>query len=163
MPQFWIEDFAPQLIWLLLAFGGMYFLMAKIALPKISDILEARQERIADDLDQAEELKRKAEEAIASYELALEEARTEAQAIVARIATETLETSERKNQELSNTLAEKTQEATQRIDLAKANALNELTDLTVELADLATRRLIGEGVHLTDIQRAVTAAAQRNL
>lgn len=60
MPQFDPTYFASQVFWLIVTFGILYLLMAKIALPRIGDILEVRQDRIAADLDRAEQLKREA-------------------------------------------------------------------------------------------------------
>ena len=43
------SGFLAQLIWLALAFGLLYYLMDKIALPRIQSILHARAERLRAD------------------------------------------------------------------------------------------------------------------
>ena len=51
MPQF--EDihlFIPQVFWFVLCFIVLYFFMSQIILPRIRDILEARQTTIDSDL-----------------------------------------------------------------------------------------------------------------
>ena len=61
----------------------LFQLMSKVALPRISSVLEERADAIADDLDRAEEFRRQAAEAEASYARALAEARAKAQGIAA--------------------------------------------------------------------------------
>ena len=80
-PPFDPETFGSQLFWLAITFGLLYTLMAKVALPRIATILEERNDRIADDLAEAEKLKRETDEAIAAYEQALGEARQNAYGI----------------------------------------------------------------------------------
>jgi F-type H+-transporting ATPase subunit b len=161
MPQFWLEDFAPQLVWLVLSFAAMYLLMAKVALPRVADILETRQDRIADDLDQAEQLKQQAETVIAEYEAALQEARSEAQAILAKTAAEAAEVAEKRSHEVADRLAAQANEAAQRIAKAKEEALGDLADVSAELAKAAAERLIGAGVPDDDVRAAVTDATGR--
>ncbi|HJO87371.1 MAG TPA: F0F1 ATP synthase subunit B', partial [Rhodospirillales bacterium] len=57
MPQFDVTTFLPQIIWLVISYLVLYFLMAKVALPKIGGILEERQARIDDNLDAAQSLR----------------------------------------------------------------------------------------------------------
>ena len=66
MPQLDTTWFASQIFWLIIAFSVLYYLLSRKALPRLAEILEARQDRIAADLDEAERLRREAEEALAS-------------------------------------------------------------------------------------------------
>src|ERR1700736_6719385 len=81
-PPFDKQTFPSQLLWLTLTFVALYLLMARIALPRIDQILERRRERIAGDLAEALRLKGLSDAAIASYEKSLADARGRAQALV---------------------------------------------------------------------------------
>ena len=60
LPQLNPDFFSPQLIWLGISFITLYYLMSKVALPKVAEVLEERQERITNDLDRAGNLRRQA-------------------------------------------------------------------------------------------------------
>ena len=88
LPQLDFTTFPSQIFWLAVTFFVLFHLMNKIALPRIASVLEERADAIADDLDRAEEFKRKAGEAEAAYQQALADARTAAQGIVAETRAE---------------------------------------------------------------------------
>ena len=62
-PPFESHTFLSQLIWLALAFGLLYYLMDKVALPRIQAILHDRATRLSSDLDEAQRMKSEAEAA----------------------------------------------------------------------------------------------------
>lgn len=70
--------YASQLFWLLVTFGALLFILAKVLLPRLGGIIEDRSHRIADDLDTAARMQREAEAAELSYEQSLKDARAKA-------------------------------------------------------------------------------------
>ena len=83
MPQLDFGTFPNQIFWLVVTLGVLYWVLSRIALPRIASVLSDRQGAVTGDLMAAEEFKRKAKEAEAAYDRALAEARTEAGKIVA--------------------------------------------------------------------------------
>lgn len=84
MPQLCFDWWGNQIFWLVIALVAIYFILARLALPRIASVLAERQGTITNDIATAEELKRKAEEAEKAYDKALADARAEAQAIAQR-------------------------------------------------------------------------------
>ncbi|MEP2640373.1 F0F1 ATP synthase subunit B' [Roseobacter sp.] len=88
MPQLDFSTWGNQIFWLVLTLIVIYFVLSRVALPRIAAILAERQGTITSDLAAAEDLKAKAQEAEAAYEKALVDARAEAQRIVAEAKAE---------------------------------------------------------------------------
>lgn len=82
MPQLDVSTFGNQIFWLMVTLVVIYFILSRVALPRIANVLSDRQSTITNDLSAAEALKAKAVEAEAAYNKALADARTQAQAIV---------------------------------------------------------------------------------
>ncbi len=81
MPQLDFATFDNQIFWLVLTLLAIYFVLSKIALPRISSVIAERQGTLTNDLATAEDLKRQAAKAEENYNTALSNARSEAQAI----------------------------------------------------------------------------------
>jgi F-type H+-transporting ATPase subunit b len=81
MPQLDISTFPNQIFWLVLTLVAIYFVLNRIALPRIGAVLAERQGTITNDIAAAEELRLRAREAEAAYDKALADARAEAQRI----------------------------------------------------------------------------------
>ncbi len=45
MPQLEVATYASQIFWLIVAFSTLYWLLSRRALPRVAEILEARQDR----------------------------------------------------------------------------------------------------------------------
>ncbi len=83
MPQLDFSTFPNQIFWLLVTLGVIYFVLSRVALPRLSGVLADRAGTITNDIARAEELKQKAVAAEAAYQKALTDARAEANRIVA--------------------------------------------------------------------------------
>lgn len=88
MPQLCAEWMPNQIFWLLVTLVAIYFVMSRVALPRIGAVLAERSGTITNDIAAAEELKNKAAQAEAAYDQALVDARAEAQKIVAEAKAE---------------------------------------------------------------------------
>ena len=62
-PPFDPATFPSQLLWLAITFAALYFLMSRVALPRIGSILETRRTRIEGDLKEAERLRQETPQA----------------------------------------------------------------------------------------------------
>ena len=158
MPQLNPLDWAPQLIWLVITFGILYLLMKWVALPKIGSVIEARQARIAGDLEAADKLRRQTEEAIAAYEQALAEAKARAHAIAQGARNKLKDEVAAERAALEHDLAAKSAEAEARIHQAKVSALKDVNAVASETAAEIVRRLIGVAPSQPESSAAVAAA-----
>ena len=160
MPQFFVEDFAPQIVWLAISFALLYWLMSRIALPRIADVLQARQERVASDLDKAQQFREQADKALAEYEAALQSAREQARQILGEAQAAFAAAAEKRHGEVADRLAAEAAAAAGRIDAAKTAALAEVSGVAAELVQNAAERLVGIQVPADEAAQAVEAARQ---
>ena len=158
MPQLDVSTFVPQLFWLAVTFGLLLLLMARVGLPRVGGLIEARRRRVDEDLARAAQLKTEAEAALAAYQEALAKARAEAQAAVKettdRMATEAAE----RQRQLSESLARQTAEAEQQIATAKQRALSEMPEIATEVARSVAEKLIGSSADTASVAAAVDRA-----
>ncbi|MEM8574403.1 MAG: ATP F0F1 synthase subunit B [Pseudomonadota bacterium] len=158
MPQLNPLDWAPQVIWLLITFGVLYLLMVWVAIPRIGTVIDKRAAKIASDLEAAEKNKRATEDAIATYEQALTEAKQKAHAIVdegrAKLKAET----DAERAKLDKQLADKAAEAAARIEKARDAAMKDVTAVATDAAADIVKQLIGVTPSKADVEKAVTAA-----
>jgi F-type H+-transporting ATPase subunit b len=160
MPQFFLEDFAPQIVWLAISFALLYWLMSRVALPRIGDVLQARQERIASDLDKAQQFREQAEKAMAEYEAALQTARTESRRIHAEAQAELAAETDRRMNDLAERLQAESTQAAERIAAARDAALAEVRGVAVDLVQVAAERLIGTSIPADEARGAVERIAE---
>jgi len=161
MPQFEFSSFTPQLIWLAISFVALYFLMSQIALPRIANVIEERRDRIASDLDQAEQLKLKTEEAIAAYEQALAEARAKAHGIAQEARDKLSAEIEKERSAADRLVAEKTAEAEARIQASGKAALAHVNEVAATTAESIVEALTGGTATKAEISAAVKKAVSQ--
>jgi F-type H+-transporting ATPase subunit b len=144
MPQFDPAVWTPQLVWLAITFVVLYLLMAKIALPRVSEVLEDREVRINESLRKAELLKLRADDAIAAYEKTIADVRAKAAEEVRTAREQAAAESAERNARLSERLANEIAAAERRIDAAREAAIAGLRDVAVTASGAAFERLTGQ-------------------
>ena len=156
-PPFDSATFPSQILWLAITFGLFYLFLKRVALPRLSDILEHRSDRIAQDLDQAARMKEEADEAIAAYEQELAEGRAKAGQIGqdARDSAKAEADAERRKVEAE--LDKKLAEAEAHIASIKADAMKEVGAIAEETAASIVESLVGGKVTKTQAASAIKA------
>ena len=143
MPQLVVEDWAPQLVWLAITFTTLYIVLARVALPRIANVLEERSVKIASDLDDAQRLKQEADDAMAAYEKALADARAKAHALAADTRDKVNAETDRQQAELSAKLVAQAQEAEVRIRDERDRAMSNVRDVAKDTAVAVVGKLLG--------------------
>lgn len=160
MPQLDPAVFTPQLIWLAITFVILYLLMARVALPRVGEVIEARQDRIAHDLEGAATFKADAEAVLAEYEKAMADAHAKAQAVLAENAERCANEAAERQAQLDARLAERLQKAEARIASARQAALESIEAVAGDVARAVTEKLIGETVDDKTVKAAVASEAK---
>lgn len=156
-PPFDSSTYASQLFWLAITFGFFYWFMAKVIVPRIGEILETRQDRIAGDLDMARDLQNKADEALAAYEQELAEARSTAGEIAQKARDKAKGEADAERQKVEAQLAEKLEESERHIASIREKAMAEVGTIAGDTAGDIVEKLIGASVGKADLDKAITA------
>ncbi len=158
MPQLDFSTYGNQIFWLAVALVVVYFIVSRIALPRIGSVLAERKGTITNDIAAAEELKTKAKEAEAAYNQALADARAEAARIVAETKAEIQKDIDAAIAEADAEIATRAAQSEKRIGEIRAHALESVT----EVAKDAAKEIVAK-LGTTADARTVTAAVNARL
>jgi F-type H+-transporting ATPase subunit b len=159
MPQ--IEQlpaiFFSQLFWLAVVFGIIFFVIGRGMLPKVQSTVEAREKRIAEDLERAQAARAAAEETEEAWRERMDAARAEA----AKLAQDAREESARQTEAKVNKAAArinlKVEAAEGKIRDAVEAARAEIESVAAEATQELVVRLTGLKVDKKDAADAVKA------
>lgn len=156
MPQLDFSTFPNQIFWLIVTLLAIYFILSRVALPRISAVLAERNGTISNDLAAAEELRLRAAEAEAAYNKALADARADAQRIAAETRAEIKARLEAASAEAEADIAARTAESQARIAEIRDGALRSVEDVANEVtAEIV--RAFGRPVDGSAVSAAVSA------
>ena len=156
LPQLNASTYVGQVFWLIITFGLLYAVMSRVFLPRLGGVIEERRNRIADDYDQAAEFKRQAEEAQATYERSLADAKARAATIAAETRAQVDADIAEMEAENDAKLEAEIAEAERRIEATAEAARGAVTQAARETTKALVDTLIGE----TPTDEAVAAAIQ---
>lgn len=146
-----------QIFWLVVALVAIYFILSRVALPRIAAILAERQGTITNDLAAAEDLKAKAVEAENAYNKALADARAEAQRIAAETRAEIQAGLDEAIAKADEQIAAKAAESEKAIAEIKAGALESVKAVATDTAEALVTALGGKA----DADAIAAAVAER--
>lgn len=134
LPQLDFSTFGNQIFWLLVTLVVIYFVLSRIALPRIAAVMAERQGAITNDLAAAEDLKAKAVQAEQAYLKALADARTEAQTIVGQAKAEIKAELDAATAKADAEIAARAAEGEKKIAEIRANAIDSVKEVALAAA-----------------------------
>ena len=155
-PPFDSSTFASQLFWLAITFGFFYWFISKVISPRIGEILETRQDRIAQDLAKAQDLSDETNAAIAAYEQDLATAKANANEIGQKARDKAKAEADAERSGVDEQLAVKLAEAEKRIADIRAKAMGEVGTIAEATATELVSKLVGVKVSKADMTKALS-------
>ena len=148
------------MLWTLIAFGITYYVLSKLAFPRIATALDKRRKAIDESIESAMRTKVEADELLAEYRARLKEAREQADDIVARsrkaadsLADQSKVDAKRYREELMDSTRRDIENETRR---ALDEIRKEVADLTIIATEKVTRKSLDDEDHRRLIEDALS-------
>jgi F-type H+-transporting ATPase subunit b len=160
MPQL---DFAnplttSQVVWGAIIFAVLYWLLSRVGLPKVAEVIEQRARHIASDLETAQASKARADAAAKEVAEATASARAEAQAAINAALDVAKQEASARIAALNERLEQQLHAAEAQINAARSGALRSLREVATETAATVIGRLTGAPVDQGRLDGAIGAA-----
>jgi len=163
MPQLDPTYWASQAFWLILIFSLLYLTLSKMFLPKIKESIDDRENKIKDDLDEAQKLKSIAEEKLKDYETTIENAKKEVQKIIFESKNKLSVEIQNKKKKIEKEIEIEVKEAEQEIVKLKENSLMNISTISEEVTSKVIEMVSGEPLNQSSIKAAVSESTKNNL
>jgi F-type H+-transporting ATPase subunit b len=164
MPQFESNFFSSLIFWEIVSFAILFFVLYKYAFPGILGILEEREKKIKDSLDQAERHRSEAERRLKDYEAKLSAAGKEAEGILAAAKERAQRLMEENEQRLTSEAERIKGDATRAIEQERRRAIQDIrtqtTDLALMVAEKVVQRSLTEADHRKFADEALEALSK---
>jgi F-type H+-transporting ATPase subunit b len=165
MPQISQIDatFASQLFWLIITFGLIYFVIGRGMVAKIGSTVEARDQRISDDLAAAERARAQADETEEAYRAELERNRADALKVTQAAKDASARETEQRIKAADAEIGAKTEAAEAQIRAATDAALVDIENVAADAAQEMVAKLSGRNVSRDQAAAAVREALQERV
>jgi len=149
--------YSSQVFWILLTFGFVFFVIGRGMLPKVQSTVDARDQKIAADLEAAKANSAAADALEADWRVQENAARAAAQARMAQARAEADANRDAALAEADVTIGETLAVAERKIAAGRAKALGEIETVAAEAAADIVRRLAGTEIASDAALKAVKA------
>lgn len=160
-PPFDTTTFPSQIFWLAITFTILLAFLWRFVVPRIGGTISERKNRIAQELAQAEQDRREADQAYTTYQNTLIEARQRARALVEENRSQVRANVERAERAADTQADQSLAEAEARLARLRAEARGHIRRAAQEAAAGIVEKLIGESVSPDEAAQAVAALETR--
>ena len=157
-PEFWIS----QIFWLTFTFAGLYLVLSKLILPKISANLETRKSQILENIESAEKQRKESEQKIKEYDKIIQDSKIEAKNYFNQAREKILKDINLKKENLDKELNEEIRKAEIEIEDLKNKAPEKINKIAIEVSTDLIRQLIGVEVNNSSISAIVNDLSKKD-
>ena len=163
MPQLDPTYWASQAFWLILIFTALYLALSNMFIPKVKNNIDSRENKVKDDLDEAQKLKNLAEKKLNEYEQSIEDAKKEVQKIIFESKNELSLQIQTKKKEFEKEIENEIKVAEKEIENLKKDSLESISVISEEMASKVIERISGEPMNQSSIKASILEATKKNL
>lgn len=163
MPQLDPTYWASQAFWLILIFTLLYFSLSKLFIPKIKSGIDNRENKIKDDLDEAQKLKEIAEKKLEDYEKSIIIGKKEAQKILFENKNKLNADIQNKKKIFEKEIDLEIKNTEKEIEKFKENSLKNISSISEEITSSVVEAISGEPINQSSVKAAVLESTKKNL
>jgi len=163
MPQLDPTYWASQAFWLILIFTLLYLTLSKIFIPKIKESIDDRENKIKDDLDEAQKLKLIAEEKLKEYETTIENAKKEVLKVIFDSKKQLSSEIQSKKKGIEKEIEKELKNAEKEIEILKRDSLTNISIISEEMASKVVEQVSGEPLNQSSVKAAVIETTKKDL
>ena len=163
MPQLDPKYWASQAFWLILIFTILYISIAKFYLPKIKNNLDDRENKIKDDVDDANKFKELSESKFKEYEKILANAKKEVIKIQMDSKNILDKDIQSKKEAMEKEIENEISKAQKEIDELKKSSLNDIQNISENITSSIIENISGDKLNESSIKAAVEDVSKKNI
>ena len=163
MPQLDPTYWASQAFWLILIFTILYISISKFYLPKIKDNLDNRENKIKEDLENANKFKEHSEAKLKEYEIILENAKKEVSKIHFESKNILDKEIQSKKDMIEKDIEKELVKAQKDITELKKNSISSIQKISENIAANIIENISGEKLNESSIKAAVEDISKKNI
>ena len=163
MPQLDPKYWASQAFWLIIVFSALYISIAKFYLPKIKNNLDDRENKIKDDLDDANKFKELSALKLKEYEKILESAKKEVIKIHLESRNALDKDIQTKKTEIEKEIENEILKAQKEIVELKKDSLKDIHKISENIASDIIENISGDKLNESSIEAAVEEVSKKSI
>ena len=163
MPQLDPKYWASQAFWLILIFSILYISIAKFYLPKIKKNLDDRENKIKEDLDEANKMKSLSEKKIDEYNIILENSKKEVTKILLESKNILNKNIKSKKETMEKEIEKQTVEAQKEILELKRSSIVSINNISQDIASNIIEKMSGDKLNESSIKAVVEEVSKKNI
>ena len=163
MPQLDPKYWASQAFWLILVFSILYLSIAKFYLPKIKKNLDNRENKIKEDLDEANKMKSLSEKKLKEYNIILENSKKEVTKILLEAKNTLDKNIQTKKETIEKDIENQLTKAQKEILELKTSSINSINTISQEISSNIIEKMSGDKLNESSIKAVVEEVSKKNI